>query len=153
MVTEMVTEISSPYRETQEVPSCAGIRKGLGLWLVWLPGVWAVVEAGKTICRKMIKDPLGSSPILLKCFRGSTNTSELVIKPKHKVKKLGKERTSAESRQVKTIEQTDSAFILSVSHKDCGIYWDQKKDKLWFAQHTAIQWNMSTSILDCQICI
>ncbi|OWK17781.1 hypothetical protein Celaphus_00009105, partial [Cervus elaphus hippelaphus] len=48
------------------------------------------------------------------CFLGSTNTSKLVIKPKHKVKKLGKKRTSAESRQVKTIE-TDSAFIL-VSH-------------------------------------
>ena len=84
-----------------------------------------MVEAGKTICKKMIKDPLGSSQTLLKCFLGSTHIAELVIKPKHKVKKLGKKRTSAESRQVKTIEQTDSAFIL-VSHIRIVVFTESK---------------------------
>lgn len=53
------------------------------------------------MCRKTIKDPLGSSQILVKCFPGSANTSTLVIKLAPKVKKLGPERASAEARQVR----------------------------------------------------
>ena len=84
-----------------------------------------MVEDGEIICRKMIKDPLGSSQILLKCFPGSTNTSKLVIKPEHKVKKLGKERASAESRQVRTTEQTTSASVL-VSHIRTVVFTESK---------------------------
>lgn len=121
ILTVMVTEAFSPYREIQEVPSCAGTRKGLGLSLVWLPGVWAVVEAGETMCREMIKDPLGSSQTLAKCFPGSKNTSKLVMKLACQVKKSGPERGSAESSPVRTTEQAGSASILRVAHKYCDI--------------------------------
>lgn len=103
-LTMMVTEAFSTNREIQEVPSCARIRKGLGLSLVWLPGVWAVVEDGETMYRKMIKDLLGSSQILVECFPGSTNTSKLVIKLACKIKKLESERPPAEFRQIRTTE-------------------------------------------------
>lgn len=76
-----------------------------------------MVEAGETMCRKAIKDPLGSSQILVKCFPGSKNTSKLVIKLAPKVKKLGPERASAACRQVRTTAQTGSA-ILRVANKD-----------------------------------
>lgn len=43
------------------------------------------------MCRKMIKDPLGSSQILVKCFLGSMNISKLVMKPVRKVEEQGHE--------------------------------------------------------------
>jgi hypothetical protein len=55
---------------------------------VSLPGVWAVVEAGETMGRKISKGLLESSQILVKCFLGSMNTSKLVMKPFYKVKRL-----------------------------------------------------------------
>lgn len=88
-----VTESSplpSLHREIQEVPSCAGIREEFGLWLAWLPGVWAVVEAGETTGKK-IKDLLGSSQILIKCFPGFTDRSKWTIKLANKFQKLGPE--------------------------------------------------------------
>lgn len=69
------------------------------------------------MCGKKIRDPLGSSQTLVKCFPGSTNTSTLVIKPAHKVKELGPEGASAESRQVRTAAQTGSASVPRVAHR------------------------------------
>lgn len=72
------------------------------------------------MCRKRTKDPLGSSQILAKCFPGSANTSTLVIKLAPKVKKLGPEGASAESRQVRATVQTGSASVPRAIQQDCG---------------------------------
>lgn len=73
------------------------------------------------MCREMIKDPLGSSQTLAKCFLGSKNTSKLLMRAARQVKTSGPEGASAESRSVVTTQQTDSAAIPRVAHKYCDI--------------------------------